>query len=132
MRHLTDAQALLRHARLASGFRSWLIEDGERLVAAADLLGGPQWAIRAAEVVEAVARGVDPAKHLSDLRDLRRLLWLEAADDLEALEAQYFASIDPDDPRADDARICAEAIDRGVRAISAVVAADGRAGREAA
>lgn len=132
MRHDKDAQALLRHAHIASGFVGWLREDGERLVRAADLIGGPDWAARATRLVKAIAGGAEPAGLLPDLRALRRLLRLELADDLDALEMRLVVDIHPDDPHAENARICAEALDRGVRALGALGAAGACMVRESA
>lgn len=131
MRHLNGAQALLRHARVAEAFASWLGDDRCRLVAAAELLGGERWRARAAAVVDAIASGEPLVEHLDEFRALRSLLHLELTDDIVALEAALFADVHPDDPRADNARICAEALDRGVQALSALSAA-GRGQQEAA
>ena len=60
------------------------------------------------------------AARRSELRVLRKLLFLEYTADLGSEEARRFAGIDPDDPRADDARLCAEVLDRGVRALEAL------------
>jgi hypothetical protein len=132
MRHDKDAQALLRHARIAEGFVGWLREDGERLVRAADLIGGKNWAARATRLVEAIEGGAEPAGLLPDLRVLRRLLRLDLADDPDALEMRLVVDIHPDDPRAENARICAEALDRGVRALAALGASGTRMVREGA
>lgn len=119
MRHITEARPLLRHARTADEFRAW-IHDGDQLVAAADLLGGADWSARAAAVVEVVRAGSEPAEHLIDLQALRRLLSLELVDDIGSPEAVRFATLHPDDPRADDARLCAEALERGLEAVAAL------------
>jgi hypothetical protein len=121
MRPYIDARGPLRTAHIISeAFAAWLREDGgENLVRSAHLLGGPTWAARAQDVVDDVAAGAPPASHLAELRALRRLLHLEFVDDLDSTEAACFAAIDPDDPRADAARICAEALDRGVRTLVA-------------
>lgn len=132
MRHDRDAQALLRHAHIAEGFLGWLREYGEQLVCAADLIGGPDWAVRAERLIDAIASGAEPVGLLPDLRALLRLLRLELADDLGAIEMRLVVDIHPDDPRAENARICAEALDRGVRALAALGAAEARmAGEDA-
>ena len=110
----------LRNARIADAFTAWLREDGDRLVEAAELLGGPEWAARARDVLSDVVAGALPADRLAELRALRRLLRLELVDDLASAEAAFFAAVDPDDPRADAARLCAEALDRGVAALVAL------------
>ncbi len=132
MRYLTNAPALLRHAHLANAFGTWLRSDGDRLIAAADLLGGADWAARAAAVVAAIAAGAAPVAHITDLRALRRLLNLELADDLTAFEAELFDAIHPDDPRADDVRICAEALGRVLEALSALASVTSPRRQEAA
>ena len=109
----------LRNAHVAESFAAWLREDGERLVEAAELLGGPKWAARALVVVNDVVAGALPADRLADLRALRRLLRLEFIDDPASAEAAFFAAVDPDDPRADAARLWAEGLDRGVAALVA-------------
>ena len=69
---------------------------------------------------------------LPDLRALRRLMCLELADDLDALEMRLVVDIHPDDPRAENARICTEALDRAVRALGALGAAGACMVREGA
>jgi hypothetical protein len=101
---IIEARIMAGHARTAAAFAVWLRNGGgDDLVQAADLL--------------------EPSDHLSELRALRSLLQLERADVLGSLEALLFALLDPDDPRADDARICAEAVARGVAALEASPAA---------
>jgi hypothetical protein len=51
---------------------------------------------------------------------LHHLLHLDLAQDLKSQEALCFARLHPDDPRADVARRCAEAMSRGVRALEAL------------
>jgi len=116
MRHISEARALLR---TADEFRAW-IKEGEGLVAAADLLGGADWSARATAVVEAVRAGSGPAEHLVELRAFRRLLSLELADHPGSPEAAQFAAVHPDDSRADAARRCAEALERGLEAVAAL------------
>lgn len=132
MRHTNDMRALLRHAAVADAFATWLRESADHLVEAADLLGGSEWAARAEAVAEAIADGAEPADLFPELEGLRRLLNLELTDDVTSLEALFFATVHPDDPRADDARICAEALQRGVVALEALGQADVRRTGEAA
>ena len=120
MKHLPNLRALLRHVTNATDFASWLHTDGEQLVNAADNLGGPKWAKRAQAVVEAVQTGQDLTAWRRELRALRQLLRLDLVNNLASEEARRFASIHPDDPRADEARRCVEALDRGIRAIEAL------------
>lgn len=131
MQHLIDARALLRHADVANAFADWLRDCGDDLIDAAALLGGPKWAARAARVVDAISAHRDPTGSLQDLRALRRLLNLELVDELTSVEAGRFAAIHPDDPRADSARLCAEALERGVNAVEALAKDGLRAVREA-
>jgi hypothetical protein len=116
-----------RRSPIGSGRRG-----GDQLVQVADLFGGPRWSRHAAAVATAIADGEDPSGHLSELWALRSLLRLEGADALGSLEAALFASIDPDDPRADGARLCAEAVARGVAALQALARAGIRVAKEAA
>ncbi|MTJ04795.1 MAG: hypothetical protein FH759_08910 [Sediminimonas qiaohouensis] len=120
MQHSQTIDALLRHINRAQVFLRWLRGEGESLVASAQLLGGSHWARRASTVVHAARAGHDLSAHRGALRSLRRLLHLEFVRDLETPEAARFAALHPDDPRADQARLCAEALDRGVRALEAL------------
>lgn len=120
---LLDAQALHRLAWIADAFGDWLRADPDRLIDAATLLGGPDWARRAVRVVEAHDAGTCATTLLPDLEALRRLLTLELTDDPWSLEAGYFAMVHPDDPRADEARLCAEALERGVAALTGLATA---------
>ncbi len=115
---LLEAQALHRLARIADAFEAWLRAESDALVDAADLLGGPDWARRAARVAGALASGAGGPSLLPDLEALRRLLTLERTDDPFGPEAARFAMVHPDDPRADAARLCAEALERGVAALT--------------
>lgn len=107
-------------------FIVWLTGSGEDLVDAALLLGGSKWGHIASSVVARASQGFDPVAMLPQLRRLRRLLQLELVADLASDEAERFAALDPDDPRADSARICAEALDRGIRALELVRPVVGR------
>ena len=120
MKHDPDIRALLRHINRVNAFMRWLREDGDRLVAAAALLGGPAWARRAGTIVEAARGGHDLFAHRPALGALHRLLHLDLVHEPDCAEAALFASVHPDDPRADAARLCADALDRGVRATEAL------------
>lgn len=117
-----DARALLRYADDLDWFAAWLRDHGDRLIAAAALLGGPVWARRARKAVDAMERGARLGELHKDLAALDKLLHLEFVDDLESPEARWFLAVHPDDPRADDARLCAEAMARGVRAMQVISA----------
>ncbi|EAQ04646.1 hypothetical protein OB2597_05170 [Pseudooceanicola batsensis HTCC2597] len=112
-------RATLRAAEQRGEFVAWLRADFNRLVAAADLLGGEPWTRRAGVVAEAMASGASPEVVEEELIELHRLLTLEFADDIESDEAARFAAVHPDDPIADDARVCAEALERGLQALRA-------------
>ncbi|MCZ4262609.1 hypothetical protein O4G76_17365 [Limimaricola sp. G21655-S1] len=116
-------RAALQAAELRQEFIDWLRADADKLVSAARLLGGDRWQDRAAYVTDAVAVGAEPEELVADLNDLHRLLTLEFADNLEAPEAHHFFLVHPDDPRADDARLCAEALERGLEVMRAHAAA---------
>ncbi|MEZ5767185.1 MAG: hypothetical protein R3D80_05570 [Paracoccaceae bacterium] len=120
MRHIPEAHSLARHANITSEFIRWLRVEGHSLVAAARLLGGSAWAKRAEDVVKTARAGHDVAARRADLLALRKLLHLEFTSQLESGEALRFALPDPDDPRAEEAQLCAEALDRGVRALEAL------------
>ena len=110
--------SLLRSAWVAAEFESWLSTSGDDLLDAVDLLGGPTWIALARRTLAAAATG-ELVRHLPQLRRLRRLLRLELVDHCEEAAAR-FLSVHPDDPRADNARLCAEALDRGIRALESV------------
>ncbi|QFT94006.1 hypothetical protein FIU86_14245 [Roseovarius sp. THAF9] len=120
MKHIPDIRALLRHMNKASEFIRWLRAEGDRLVASADLLGGRKWAARARSVVEAAKTGNDLAARRGEILALCRLLHLELTNYISSVEARRFAAVHPDDPPACDARHCAEALGRGLRALEAV------------
>ncbi|MBU2963045.1 hypothetical protein KO516_19860 [Citreicella sp. C3M06] len=117
-----EMRASLRAAAQRREFIAWLRADADRLVSSAELLGGKDWETRSLAVAEAMARGEVPEAVEEDLKDLHRLLKLEFADDIESEEAARFAAVHPDDPRADDARLCAEALERGLDALRAFAA----------
>lgn len=123
MHNIATSTALLRHIRKANEFVQWLRTDGERLVASAHLLGGAKWARRALAIVNAARAGQDLIGRINALASLHKLLHLEFASSVESFEGWCFAQVQPDDPRADVARLCAEALDRGLRAINALRAA---------
>ncbi|MEI4234823.1 hypothetical protein [Roseovarius sp. D22-M7] len=118
-----QARILLRCAQLAAAFEAWLREEGDSLIAAADLLGGSTWKTRADNVVTAITHGASAIEVLDDLKLLRRLLELEYLDDPFCEEANRFAMVHPDDARADEARICAEALETGIKALGAIARA---------
>ncbi|MRU14938.1 hypothetical protein FDP25_05780 [Roseovarius sp. A21] len=120
MKHTTDIRVLLRHINRASEFLRWLQADGDHLIASAYLLGGPNWAQRARSVVKAAREGRDLSARRVALKGLQHLLHLDLVQDLKSQEALCFARLHPDDPRADVARQCAEAMSRGVRALEAL------------
>ncbi|MDO5643451.1 MAG: hypothetical protein Q4G26_13835, partial [Paracoccus sp. (in: a-proteobacteria)] len=57
---------------------------------------------------------------LPDLAELSRLLNLHYADDLGSAEADRFMAVHPEDPRADNARRCAESLDCAIAALRRV------------
>lgn len=107
-------RALLQRAAEAEDFADWLRGDGDALIDAADLLGGPLWRGRAETVVAELRDGDVASRHLPALRRLSELLSLRLVDDPFSPEALRFAGIHPDHPRADTARRCAERMVRGV------------------
>lgn len=120
MKHSTHMTALLRHLTNARDFCRWLEKDGDMLIAAAELLGGPDWAERA-RVIVAVARNGGPiTARVRAIKALSRLLHGRHADGLDGFGAWPFTWLHPDDPRATNAMLCAEALDRGLRAMEAL------------
>lgn len=110
-------RAALQAADTRRSFTEWLATDGDCLASAARLLGGSVWERRAIDVQNAIRSGNLPEDVENDLVGLHRLLTLQFTDDLDSIEAVHFMSVHPDDPRADDARFCAEALERGLEAM---------------
>ena len=115
-----DMRTALQAANTRREFATWLLSDAARLASAARLLGGEYWERRAARVAEAIAKAAEPEEVETDLRALHRLLTLDFTDDLNSPEAALFFDVDPDDPCADNARMCAEALERGLEALKIV------------
>lgn len=132
MQYFPRPGAHVRFLERASEFLRWLRSDGDRLIAAAHLLGGEGWAQRARRVVRAAREGHDLVARQPDLRALRDLLWLEHLDGRDTPEARRFLALDVEDPRCDDARLCADVLDVGVRALEALRLAGITTFREAA
>lgn len=120
MLHASDLARRDRDTRIAANFKDWLNHSGDVLIDAAGLLGGPRWSAEAVDVIDAVANGRRLTDLLPRLRKLLRLLHLELVDEPGSLEAALFSCIHPDDPRADDARLCAETLDEGVTVIESL------------
>lgn len=120
MKHSTHMTALLRHVTCARDFCRWLEQDGDQLIAAAHLLGGPDWAFRAEGIVATARNGGPVSAKCKTLRALSGLLHGCVADRLEGSASWPPISLDPDDPRAITAMRCAEALDRGLRAMEAL------------
>ncbi|MDO5704917.1 MAG: hypothetical protein Q4G49_07565 [Paracoccus sp. (in: a-proteobacteria)] len=118
--HHPAPTALVRAALTLEAFTLWLADSGDDLVDAVDLLGGPVWLPIALRVVHAAEDGDDISSLTADMRRLHQLLHLEFADRWDTEEARRFMSVNPDDPRADNARRCADAIERGLRALRMV------------
>jgi len=117
MQHSTHMTALLRHVTIARDFFRWLEEEGDALIAAADLLGGPDWADRARAVVAVARQGGPVTARVRTLAALRHLLHGGHAD---LPGAWPVPDLHPDDPQATSAMLCAEALDRGLRAMEAL------------
>ncbi|MDW3118004.1 hypothetical protein [Roseovarius sp.] len=120
MRHESNINSLLRNTEIACEFERWLREGGDTLVDAAELLGGSAWSRRAIAVVDCARNAGDLHARRRDLALLARLLRLEFADEPWRPEAIRFAALHPDDPRAEAAMYCADAVSRGSRALEAL------------
>lgn len=125
-------RALYRHLRTIEAFEAWLRDLSDDLFDAVDLLGGRRWIARADAMIGAIRDGARQESRLSDLKSLRRLLHLEYADRRGSEEEMRFAAVHPDDPRADNARRCAEALDGGIAGIEAIARATAVQAREVA
>ncbi len=113
----TRLRALHRHANIADAFAAWLHDHANDLLDAVGLLGGRRWVARTEALIRAIRKGRAPSDHLVDLKAVSRLLHLDYSDRPGSEEELRFTEIHPDDPRADNARVCAEALDRGITAI---------------
>ena len=118
-----NMRATLLAANLRRNFAEWLRADAARLISAADFLGGEEWEGRANSVCEAIVGGAEPEEVQADLTALHRLLTLEIGGEFDGLEACHPLAVHSDDPLADDAQLCAEAIERGLRAMRLYAAA---------
>ncbi|OOY06952.1 hypothetical protein [Thioclava sp. F36-7] len=77
----------------------FLTEQREALREAATRLGGPQAARRVAALTRDLAQPIPISRTLwRQLQWVSDLLTLELVDDLDSLEAGYFADLDPNDP----------------------------------
>lgn len=77
----------------------FLTENREALCDAATRLGGPQAAGRVAALTRDLAQPAPISRKLRrELQWVSDLLTLELVDDLDSLEAGYFADLDPNDP----------------------------------
>lgn len=123
---LKAVRATLHAAHTLNAFVDWLRAEGSRLLDSVELLGGESWKIHADSVLAAVEGGTQVIELKKELSDLFRLLSLEFTDNLDSDEAALFIVVHPDDPRADDARCCMEALERGINAIEQLTAADGK------
>ncbi len=118
MNYATKEMRIALHAaNTCREFADWLLADADRLASAAQMLGGDRWEHRVARVVNVIANAADLEEIETDLRALHRLLTLEFTDDLDSREAALFFDVHPDDPRADDARMCAESLENGLQAM---------------
>jgi hypothetical protein len=107
-------RALLQRAAEAESFADWLRDQGDALIDAADMLGGPIRRDRAETVVGALRDGDAAARHPPVPQRLADLLSLRRVDDPFSPEALRFAAIHPD---------CGS--DAQVMALSSVVASGG-------
>ncbi|MGK7663542.1 MULTISPECIES: hypothetical protein [unclassified Marinovum] len=119
-----DLRAALLAAELRHQFTEWLRSEAEQFVSAADLLGGHRWACRAEKVVGAIADGSEPEDVEADLAALHGLLTLEFSNDIHSHMAVRFFSMHPDDPRAEEVRLCAEALEKGLDAMRGACISD--------
>lgn len=71
-------------------------------------------------VVTCARNGGDLQTRRRDIGRLARLLRLDFVDDLSRPEAARFAALHPQDPRAEEAMYCADAVTRGARALEAL------------
>ncbi|MEP0313987.1 hypothetical protein [Hyphomonas sp.] len=114
---IKNMRATLLTAKLRRNFTEWLRADADRLITAAEFVGGAEWQDRAISVSDAIARGAEPEEIYADLTALHRLLTLDCGSEINSLEGRYSLAIPSDDARAADAQLCAEAMERGLQAM---------------
>ena len=108
---------LLRHIARFQDFCQWLRDEGDNLIAAVQLLGGPGWAKRGAGIVAHARDGGPLMASRGTIVALSKLLHGSHAGEIESFEAWPFTWLHPDDPRATNAMRCADALDCGLSAI---------------
>ena len=111
---------LLVNVARARNFCRWLADEGDNLIAAVRLLGGPEWAERAAGIVATARNGGPLTASLRTIVALSKLLHGSHANDIDSFEAWPFTWLHPDDPRATNAMRCADALDDGLSAMDAL------------
>ncbi len=120
MHYLSETGELLHAVQTLRQFTTWLADSGDDLIDAAELLGGSKWLTVALRVIHVAEAGGDLGTVLRELKQLRCLLHVEFVADLRSHEARCFMRVHPDDPRADNARVCAEALDHGIEALGRI------------
>ncbi|WP_424934460.1 hypothetical protein [Amaricoccus macauensis] len=135
MHHRDNTPCEIQAERVAAAFEDWLREDGEKLIATVDTLGGTEDAAIARSVVASVAQGADALDHLVELRRLRDLIADYVGGSLPAVyrEGDRIVECDQDAPHVLDAQICANALNRGIEALQvlkgAMIRRDGEGGQ---
>jgi len=94
LQHKPNLNALFRHVSRAEDFVSWLRDEGDALVRAADLLGGHLWAKKAQEIVLTARKWRFACVHPDDPEATCAMLCSEALDrGIRAFEALRLAGI---------------------------------------
>lgn len=120
LKHDPNIYSLFRNMTRADELVTWLREEGDALISAADLLGGQAWAKKAQDIVATARIGGNVASRRKTLIAIRRLLQGDYASCLDRDEAWRFAALNPDSPEATRAMLCADALGRGIRALEAL------------
>ncbi|WGT52616.1 hypothetical protein [Thioclava nitratireducens] len=111
----------------------FLTENRQALREAATLLGGPQAARRVAALTRDLAQPTPISRTLwRQLQWVSDLLTLELVDDLDSLEAGYFADLDPNDPVVEEICLLTDQYTDRLADLQAEERADTRQSRQAA
>lgn len=95
--------------------RAFLDGNGEALLNAAGLLGGPRGVALARSVLDGLSGDITPIRKLRrDLASLLDLLTLEHVHDEDRPEAALFAALHPGDPVVDDVCLLTEALQSAI------------------
>jgi hypothetical protein len=93
--------------------QAFMVEHGDHLATAADLLGGSRWFGRYLRLASNLRRAqITSSQLLRELDAFRGLLMLEHVGDMDRVETELFMQLHPDSEEADQIRRLAETLER--------------------